>query len=88
MKWAATYDKGGLISEDTFHFCSILKKMCEITILNLLLKGQLISKCSFGTCHQIDQKTNEIFVRISALASKGEIKKLSEIHTSNWMILF
>ena len=32
-------------------------------------KGQLILKCPFG-CLQIDQKTNEIFVRISALASK------------------
>ena len=25
-------------------------------------------------CHQIDQKTNEIFVKISALASKKEVK--------------
>ena len=30
-------------------------------------KGQLISKF---WCHRIDQKTNEIFLRISALASK------------------
>ena len=32
-------------------------------------KGQLISKCLFG-CHRFDQKTNEFFLRISALASK------------------
>ena len=34
-----------------------------------VFEGQLILKCSFGFL-QIDQKTNEIFVRISALASK------------------
>ena len=32
-------------------------------------KGQLISKCSFGV-FKSTKKTNEIFVRISALASK------------------
>ena len=37
-------------------------------------KGQLILKYVPFWCLQIDQKTNEIFVRISALASKKEVK--------------
>ena len=37
-------------------------------------KGQLISKMSFW-CLQIDQKTNEIFIRISALASEKRLNQ-------------
>ena len=36
-----------------------------------MVKGQLISKCPFG----VDQKTNESFVRISALASRKRSNK-------------
>ena len=39
-----------------------------------LTKGQLISKC-LG-CHGFDQKTNEFFLRISALAKEIESKTL------------
>ena len=48
----------------------------EIFILTIgFAKGQLISKCPFAWCLQIEQKTNKIFVRISALASKKRSNK-------------
>ena len=37
-------------------------------------KGQLITKCFF-VCHRLDQNTNEIFSRISALASKNRLNQ-------------
>ena len=42
-------------------------------------KGWLILKCPFVWWHQIDQKTNEIFVRISALASKKRSNQKSAL---------
>ena len=45
---------------------------------NTHTKGQLILKCPFGV-FKSPKKTNEIFYRISALASKKR---------SNWRILF
>ena len=37
----------------------------------------------------LDQNTNELFSKISALASKiGEIKKIRAFYTTNWRILF
>ena len=38
------------------------------------IKGQLISKCLFGVNYIVSQKTKEIFVRISALASKKDVR--------------
>ena len=38
-------------------------------VSEILPKGQLISKCPFG-CHCLDEKNNDFFFRISALASK------------------
>ena len=37
-------------------------------------------------CLQIDQNNNEIFVTISALVSKSQIKKIRAPNTTNWMI--
>ena len=53
--------KGGLISEGIL--LSDPQKICQIT------KGQLISKCLLGVIVST-KKTNEISLRISALASK------------------
>jgi hypothetical protein len=40
-------------------------------------------------CLQIDQKINEIFVKISVLASKKKSnQKIRALYTTNWMILF
>ena len=50
------------VSSTCFINQTVIKK--EIT------KGQLISKC-----HHFDQKTNEIFLRISALASKERLNQ-------------
>ena len=52
-------------------------------------KGQLILKCSFGVTKST-RKNNEIFVRISAPASKKRVnpKKIRPLYTTNWMILF
>ena len=54
-----------------------------------MTKGQLISKCSFGV-FKSPKKTNEIFLRISALASKKEVKskKIRANYTADWKILF
>ena len=52
----------------------IKKSYCTCFRLELMFqnsvsaKGQLISKCLW--CHHFDQKTNNFFLRISALASK------------------
>ena len=46
-----------------------------------LFKGQLISKCPF-CCLQISPKINEIFVRISALASKKRSNQKSSVRES------
>ena len=47
---------------------NILGELCPMTILRAST-GHLIFKMSFW-CHRLDQKTEEIFSRISALASK------------------
>ena len=47
----------------TLHF----QNVCCIQLASS--KGQLISKCPFGV-FKLTKKTNEIFVRISALTSK------------------
>ena len=44
-------------------------------------KGQLISKCHFGV-FKSPKKTNEIFVRISALASKKRSNQKSSLRES------
>ena len=44
-------------------------------------KGQLISKCSFGV-FKSTKKSNEIFVRISALASKKRSNQKSSVTES------
>ena len=44
---------------------------------NVIIKGQLISKCLFGVFRST-KKTNQIFVRISALASKRRSNQKSK----------
>ena len=66
-------------------------KSVSITVATggFLHKGQVNFEMS-SWCLQIDQKNNEIFARISALASneKSNQKKLRALYTTNWMILF
>ena len=51
-------------------------------------KGQLISKCPFGV-FKSPKKTNEIFSRISALASKKKSnQKIKALYTTKGRILF
>ena len=50
-------------------------------------KGQIISKCPFGVLKS-PKKTNEIFSRISALASKKRSNQKRALYTANWRILF
>ena len=47
------------------------------------IKGQLISKCLFGVYYIVSQKIKEIFVSISAVASKKDVisKKLGHFIT-------
>ena len=45
----------------------------SIYFVLLNLKGQLISICMSFWCHCLDQNTNEILLRISALASKKSL---------------
>ena len=45
-------------------------------MMSILFKGQLISKGNFG----VYKKINEIFVRISALATKKGFKKCTILH--------
>jgi hypothetical protein len=55
------------------HFSDIAMEISENPYAQTLLMSQLRSNSlvdSMLLCLQIDQKTNEIFVRISALASK------------------
>ena len=47
MKWAATYDKGGLISEANFHFCSILKKKRTISLSSTFSLGSKVENSDF-----------------------------------------
>ena len=46
-------------------------------------------KTSFW-CHRLDQNTNAIFLRISALATKKRLnkKKIKTLYTANWRNLF
>ena len=53
-----------------FSACKYVIGSIKFKFTNVCPKGQLCNfKMSFG-CHCLDQKTNEIFSRISALASK------------------
>ena len=67
--------------EDTTLSIEISGGTMESTKYNLALhvqqistKGQLISKCSFSV-FKSTKKTNEIFVRMSALASKKRLNQ-------------
>ena len=72
-------------------FLAGFKFVKNIGSLNSILALELIHfkcQCQFEMsfcCHQIDQKTNEIFERISALASKMRLnqKKIMALYTPN-----
>ena len=66
------------------YFCSFVKKKSGLEGT----KGQIISICLFGVSKST-KKTNEIIVRISALASKKRLnQKIRVLYTTNWMISF
>ena len=83
----------GRVDFPSFPFIQFLlptDTMGEADILKLKsFKRSVNFEMSFW-CLQIDQKTNEIFVRIFALAYKkrSNENKIRALYTTNWMILF
>ena len=58
-----------------FSACKYVIGSIKFKFTNVCPKGQLCNfKMSFG-CHCLDQKTNKIFLRISATASKNRSDK-------------
>ena len=73
-----------------------MKKLIDIIgrygILNeyswMSAKGQLCNFKMLFWCHRLDQNTNEIFCRISALASKKRSNQKRALYATNSRILF